>query len=279
MVQCTSLVVGEFEFSAHHSGDPENDLVIFLHGFPESSIMWSGLMEMVSARGFYCFAPDLRGYSAGACPHGIKNYSMELLRQDVTNIADTLGREKFHLVGHDWGALIGWSTAFQFSGRIKSWSALSVPHSRSFVKAYKTSREQRKKSSYIRWFMLPVLPELLIRRADFKTFRKLWRRSEPSEVSYNLKIFRNKASLNAALNYYRANFARGKRDTPGEIIVPSLFIWGRHDLAVSRAAAEGNKAYMAGPYRFLELDAGHWLVQSAFKEVAAAVFEHINEFK
>jgi hypothetical protein len=41
--------------------------------------------------------------------------------------------------------------------------------------------------------------------------------------------------------------------------VPTTYIWGRHDVALARAAAELTANYVAGPYEVVELDAGHWL--------------------
>jgi hypothetical protein len=37
--------------------------------------------------------------------------------------------------------------------------------------------------------------------------------------------------------------------------------------------------YMTGPYRVIELDAGHSLVQEQFQAVSQAVVEHLAEYR
>lgn len=43
--------IGELTFDCWLSGAPSGKCVVLLHGFPETSIMWAGLMEELSARG------------------------------------------------------------------------------------------------------------------------------------------------------------------------------------------------------------------------------------
>ena len=275
MPKISTLKIGDLEFNCRVSGDEKNELVIFLHGFPETSMMWSRLMDRVSSEGFYCLAPDMRGYSQGACPRGAESYRLQALSQDILNMADQLGARKFHLVGHDWGAVIGWNIVYNNPDRIMSWTALSIPHSRAFGKALKTDPEQKRKSRYIGWFLIPILPEIVIRQGDLKRFRKLWKHSSTEEVEDYLSVFRRKASLTAALNYYRANIGRGKRLTIGNIGTPTLFIWGKYDLAVGATAAHASHKYMKGDYTFLEFEGGHWLIQTNYNEVESALLKHL----
>jgi pimeloyl-ACP methyl ester carboxylesterase len=238
--------------------------------------MWHRIMEKFSTLGYFCMAPDMRGYSPDACPKGTGNYKLRHLGNDVMHLADSAGKDRFHLVGHDWGALIGWYLAFRHGDRIETWSALSVPHNRAMIKAIITDDTQRKKSRYVRWFQIPVLPELMIRKNDFEKFRKLWKHSPPEEVEDYLSVFRRKKSLTAALNYYRANIRKGRFEHVGDIEVPTLFIWGRNDLAIGEVAATGCGKYVKGPFTYLPLDGGHWLIQSNYADVEAAIIAHIT---
>ena len=61
--------------------------------------------------------------------------------------------------------------------------------------------------------------------------------------------------------------------------MPTLFIWGRKDLAIGAFAVENNHKYMKGDYTFLELDGGHWLIQSNYTEVKTAIIEHLSKYK
>lgn len=273
------IKVGDLEFDCREAGNQKNQAIILLHGFPETSIMWIRLMDKLSVLGFYCLAPDMRGYSAHACPKGVKNYAVKKLSEDILGLADAIQADKFHLIGHDWGEGVGWDLVYNHPGRILSWTALSVPHSRALGKAIKTDPEQKKKSRYIGWFLLPFIPEIIIRRNNFEIFRKLWKHSSSEAIANYLSVFGRKQTLTAALNYYRANFRGGKREKIGEITTATLFIWGKKDMAIGAAAAEHNHQYMKGDYTFLALDGGHWLMQTNYEEVEKAVIEHVTAYK
>ncbi len=279
MTEIRKIKIGKLEFDCIVAGNEYDELVILLHGFPETSFMWNKLMPEIASLGFYCIAPNMRGYSKNACPKGKNHYTIKKIGQDILNIANTLGKNKFHLIGHDWGAAIGWYIAHNNQDRILSWSAMSMPHNSAFGKAIKLDKDQKKRSRYIMWFLIPMLPEIMIRKNDFKVLRRLWKRSSAEEVEDYLSVFRRKQSLTGALNYYRANIGRSNIEPIGDIKVPTLFIWGKNDIAIGAFAAECNHKYMKGDYTFLELEGGHWLIQTNYAEVKTSIIEHLSKYK
>lgn len=275
MITEQSIRASDLEFNCIAAGNPSHPLVILLHGFPESAYMWKPLMHALSSEGFYCLAPDMRGYSPQAAPSGRKEYTIDKLAQDVLAIAAT-HQERFHLVAHDWGAVIGWFLAYHHADRLISYAALSVPHHRAFGKALKVDKHQKKKVRYMLWFLVPLLPEIHLRHNDFALFRKLWKHADSEEVEHNLKIFRRKKALTHALDYYRANTKTMATQKIGRISLPVLFVWGNRDLAVGRTAALLNQDYMAGDYEFVEIEGGHWLIQTNYPEVKNAILKHLT---
>jgi len=278
MTSTKSIRLGDLEFDCRVCGEPQDELVIFLHGFPETSMMWTELMPEIAALGFYCVAPNMRGYSKNACPKGVKNYTVKKIGDDILGMASALNKNKFHLVGHDWGAAIGWDITYHHPDRILGWTSLSIPHSRAFARALKEDKGQKKMSRYIGLFLLPVIPELIMRRNDFKALRKLWKRNSPEIVADYLSVFKRKQSLTAVLNYYRANFRKG-REPIGDVDTPTLFIWGNKDFAIGRFGAELTGEYVKGDYSFREVNGGHWLVQSNYTEVKESLTEHLRRYK
>ena len=97
-----------WRFRCRQAGD-SGEPVLLLHGFPETSRMWEPLMATLAAEGYRCVAPDQRGYSPGARPQETDAYRYADLATDVLELARVLGFERFHLVGHDWGAGAGWA--------------------------------------------------------------------------------------------------------------------------------------------------------------------------
>ena len=87
-------------------------------------------------------------------------------------------------------------------------------------------------------------------------------------------------ALTGALNWYRGSEGiRPDQDDGsawGPVATPTLFIWGNQDMAIGRVAAEGTKQYMTGPYEFIDLDAGHWIIQEAFDKVIGPITAHLK---
>ena len=96
-------------------------LVILLHGFPVTSAMWIELIPALVSKGYRVVAFDQRGYSPGVRPLDLREYVVPELVADVLAVADAIGEDTFHLVGHDWGAAVGWATILSNPSRIISW--------------------------------------------------------------------------------------------------------------------------------------------------------------
>jgi len=283
MTEIKKIQTGQLEFTCRVCGNEEGELVLLLHGFPESSIMYRQLIEDLSKQNYYCIAPNLRGYSAGARPKGKQNYRIEELVKDVLDIAHNVEKEKFHLIGHDWGSAIGWQLVHDYPNKILSWTGMSVPHLHSFFEALLKDKDQKEKSRYISLFQLPILPEWNIKAKNFKVLRKLWDAQDVVEVEDYMAIGKEKGAVRSMLNYYRANHKlakrAGKEQILGNIVVPTLFIWGKSDVAIGPASVDKGHKYMKGDYRYLELDAGHWLIQTKYCEIRDAVIEHLAKYK
>lgn len=258
-------------------GGMENDkeTVILLHGFPETSRMWTDFIDVLNNEGYRIIAPDQRGYSKGARPSKVSDYTIDKLSQDIINIANEFNIDKFHLVGHDWGSAVGWYMASKFSDRIITWSALSVPHLDAFVYSMRNDKVQIKKSGYVNFFIKPILPEIYFKIFSYKYLRNVWRRSSESEIKSYLEIFKQKGALKSALNWYRANF---KDDVTkiGDISIPTLIIYGMNDMAIDEKSVDDSVKFLKGKYKIEKFNSGHWLIQESFEKVSKNILEHIR---
>jgi len=252
--------------------------VILLHGFPETSHMWLPLMERLATEGYRCLAPDQRGYSPGARPEGAEQYRYIDTASDALALADAWGADRFHLIGHDWGAGCGWAVVAAKPERLLSWTALSVPHMAAFGGAIRSDPDQQQKSQYVTFFQQPGAAEALFSANDHAALKGVWSKSAPDEVEEYLSVFTQPGALTAALNWYRGSRGIDPQDPEvvfGPVATPTLMIWGNQDTAIGRVAVNAAADYMKGPYRFVELDAGHWLVQEAPSRVAGEVVAHL----
>ena len=282
-IEVVEVKAGQFIFNCRTAGVKNSgEGVILLHGFPTTSYMYVDLMELLAENGYRAVAPDQRGYSPKARPKSLKEYSAEKIVNDVFSLADAFGFDRFHLIGHDWGASIGWGAVASQPDRIISWTALSVPHPKAFLEALETDEDQKTKSRYFKFFKLPYIPEFYFSFNNYRVLtRNVWTSSTDKEIETFLDVFRGEGAIKGGLNWYRANLGSknitGIKESPADIITPTLFIWGNQDPALGRKGTELTLHYMKGPYyRFIEIDAGHWLIQDAYVEVSEAILDHLE---
>ena len=272
----TQLSVGEYTYDVRRAGDGD-DLVILLHGFPETSHMWLPLLEHLAASGYTAIAPDLKGYSPGARPEGAEHYAHDTMAADILAMADALGHARFHLVGHDHGAGLGWFMAGRHADRLISWSALSVPHIDAFAQAIAGNAEQQERSQYMTFFRQVGTAEAALSANDFAALRNIWSASAPEQVEEYVRVLKQPGALTGALNWYRGGLTVDRQPV-GQISVPTLLIWGNQDQAIGRPGVTATPPLMDGPYRLVELDAGHWLIQEAEADVLRETLAHLKEF-
>jgi len=274
----TRIQVGEFSFRARVANlGGTGDAIILLHGFPQTSAAWQPLIEAAAARGHRVIAFDLRGYSPGARPTSASAYTSDQTLLDVIGVADAAGFDRFHLAGHDWGSAIGWSVLLAHPERVLSWSSLSIAHPYAFAEAVKTDPDQRKRSRYIAFFRLPWLPELVLAFNQLQILRSIMYDWMPADrVEDYMSALSEPGALTGVLNYYRALGLSKAFPSGPNVDKPVLFIWGNWDPAAGRKAVELQAQFIKGPYTLLELDAGHWLMETRTEEVIESVLKHIE---
>ena len=266
-----------FRAREHGEGVP----VLLLHGFPETSIMWVPLMERLAAEGFHCLAPDQRGYSPGARPPDVEAYDYHHMAADIVGFLDAMGWQRAHLIGHDWGALAGWASVASYPERFLSWTSLSIPHIRPFGEAIRANDEQKAKSRYIDFFRQAGTAENALSANDFQALRGICSAHPQEEIGEYIAVLSQDGALTAALHWYRGSDGIRPTQSGGEqwgaVSTPTLHIWGNDDMAIGRDATEATKDHVSGPYRLLELDCGHWIVQEALDRIVEPIVAHLKQ--
>lgn len=280
---------------------PNGEVVILLHGFPQDSTSWANVAQLLHANGFRCLAPDLRGYSPGARPRARRHYRIEELVADVLALIDALGDapgeraggRRVHLVGHDWGAALAWVVARVAPERIATLTALSTPHPDTLAWAALRSR-QLQRSWYMFFMQLPVVPELMIGAALRNGYMRRLGLPDRFAVAYERRLAEPDA-LRGGINWYRGMFLpptrggrgdgpsavevlreRPRRGSVGPVRVPTTYVWGRRDPYLGGTAARRTRKLVDADYRFVQLEAGHWLPECHAEEVAEAILARIE---
>ncbi|PCI74839.1 MAG: hypothetical protein COB20_14375, partial [SAR86 cluster bacterium] len=103
-------------------------LVLLAHGWPESWYSWRHQITMLADAGYRVVAPDMRGYGESDKPADVGDYDINHVAADLVGILDALDEETAILVGHDWGAIVAWSTVLLHPSRFTALIAMSVPY-------------------------------------------------------------------------------------------------------------------------------------------------------
>lgn len=277
------LRVRDFEFLVRVAGlQNDGPAAILLHGFPESSIMWEDLLGKAAAAGYRVVAFDQRGYSPGARPLGVSNYELDHLTADVMAVANEVGFDRFHLVGHDWGAVVGWNVVMEQEERVETWTALSIPHIGVFFDAVQNHTEQKERSGYFKILQLPILPEYKFIANHQDYFKKSMASSRENYLAEYLSLQAEWGACTAMLNWYRAmDVPKIVANKKYERVVkrPSLFIWGKEDRVIAPEIIPQQKAWIDAPYKELALATGHGIIQTKPDTVIQEILAHFKQGK
>ncbi len=215
--------------------------ILMLHGFPQTKAMWSAIAPIL-AQHHTVVCADLRGYGDSehpACLPDASNYSFRAMASDQVGLMQTLGFEKFHLIGHDRGARTSHRLALDHSQAVKSLTMIDIVPTT--VLFNETTRHIA--GAYWHWFFLSQpapFPERLIeanpdyfyetcllgwggaKLEDFDAeqladYRRCWRK--PSMIQGSCGDYRAAASIDLAIDIV---------DIDAKVQAPSLVFYGEH---------------------------------------------------
>ena len=276
-ITVTDPEFGRFDFDAISDGPDNGELVLLAHGFPQTKRSFRAQLPALAAAGYHAVAVDQRGYSPGARPDGVDAYRVDKLAGDLLAIADQLGAERFHLVGHDYGAVVAWQVAARHGDRLATMVSLSVPHPVAYLEAYETA-DQASRSSYFEWSG-PRAPRTTLWPTIAPSCAGCTRRpgsqrrtSRPTPAALGTR-----AAMGAALNWYRAA-GPYMIEGLGPVTVPVLYIWSTGDQALGPEGAYGTARHVQGSYRLEVLDGvDHWIPEHAPDTVNRLLLEHFRD--
>jgi NAD(P)-dependent dehydrogenase (short-subunit alcohol dehydrogenase family)/pimeloyl-ACP methyl ester carboxylesterase len=150
--------------------------VVCVHGYPDNSSVWDGVVAELSDR-YRVVVYDTRGAGESDKPRGRDAYRLDLLAADLAAVVEAVSPEDaVHLLAHDWGSIQAWHavTGNVLRGRVASFTSMSGPSLdyagewfrsklRPSPRALGQALRQMVHSTYIGFFQLPVLPELVWR--------------------------------------------------------------------------------------------------------------------
>ena len=247
--------------------------VLLLHGWPDSGRLWRHQVPALAEAGFQVIVPDLRGFGRSGKPEAVEAYSLPFVAGDVMAILADLEITQAHVVGHDWGAALGWALASLAPGSVDHLVTLSVGNPVTFLRTL----EQHEKSWYMLLFQFAGIAERWLTDDNWANFRSWAGHPDADQVIADLEA---NGSLTPGLNWYRANvpaesWVGPAMDLP-PVQAPTMGVWSTGDFALTEVQMTDSGNNVAGSWRYERLDGpGHWLQLDAPEQVNALLLDFL----
>jgi len=134
------MTVDSLNIFYRQAGDPAKPVIVLLHGFPSSSVMWQGLMEDLKDD-FFLIAPDYPAFGYSDMPDRSKyKYTFDNIANTMDKFIFQLGLKKYSLMMQDYGAPVGFRIALKHSERIE---ALIVQNGNAYMDGIPEAQDEK----------------------------------------------------------------------------------------------------------------------------------------
>uniref|UniRef100_A0A7S4FAC2 AB hydrolase-1 domain-containing protein n=1 Tax=Chrysotila carterae TaxID=13221 RepID=A0A7S4FAC2_CHRCT len=279
--------------------------VVFLHGFPEGSWLWTDVMGEVEKRrpDLQLLAPDQRGYNSSSKPSGLSDYVVSQLVADVAALVNVFSSGGVHLVAHDWGGAVAWAFAQAHPRLLHSLTIVNMAHPSGWISLIRAGGLQARQSTYVLRFVNPHSTAELT-ALDHAALRAIFRKEawfSGGNRDALLRSWSRTGSVDSALNWYRANvqprcplscvtadcWRQGLNTTFDDIFTsrpvvhtPTHVIWGMRDFAFDNLGSLGyirnNVTFLKGLRISNYSEYGHWIANEAPLLLATTFLEFIQ---
>ena len=245
------------------AGAPDAPAVLLLHGWPQHWYMWRRVMAGLRDE-YRLIAPDLRGFGWTEAPgHG---YDAETFAADQVALLDTLGLERAHVVGHDWGGWTAMLMGILHADRVDRMVVCNAPHPWSRLSTSIVAELWR---SWYTWLIAtPVIgPRIL---------RNMWISQQymglgaglpfsDEEAAIYARSFQEPERAQAVSELYRhyqhvVGEAISGRWRRHRLSRPTLILFGVGDVSLSTKLLPGYEPYADDLRVELVPDSGHFIV-------------------
>lgn len=237
-------------------GRPNNRPILLLHGFPESSKEWESFAHDLAKDGHYIIIPDLRGFGDSSDNSSLSMYTLHSLAKDIVELLNVSGLKNVQLIGHDWGGVLAWYLNDHYPQSLNGLITISAPHYQIFHNELTHNPAQLLKSFYIFLAQLPLIPEFIFKRTQFKFIKKLLKNSgHPNTSNFDLVWSKNITSM---LNWYRALRFYKKTAISKNLTASPCIIYGDSDPFFTPGLSEKALVYYPHAQIHKLKDCGHW---------------------
>lgn len=114
-----TIKINDLQLFYREAGNPENETILLLHGFPSSSHMYRNIIHELSDK-YHLIAPDYIGFGLSDMPLVSEfDYTFENITQSISDFIEALNLSSFYLLMQDYGGPIGFRIATAYPNYIK----------------------------------------------------------------------------------------------------------------------------------------------------------------
>ena len=268
------------DISLHYRMAGSGPPLVLLHGYPQTHVMWHEIAPYL-AQDFTVFLPDLRGYGDSSKPPGgpdhddpnHRRYAKRQMATDIIGLMNSLGIERFDLVGHDRGARVGHRLCLDHPDRVRRLALLDIVPTHAIF----TQTDQAIATRFYHWFFLAQpapLPETMIGRdpgwwlrAKLSAWSEKFDAFHPEAVDEYERCFHDPAAIHASCEDYRAGATADMADDRVDfgrlkLQQPTLLLWGRGFIG-KRFDVPKIWTQYASNLRGQEISCGHFVAEEA----------------
>ena len=264
------------------AGDGADPLVVLLHGFPEFWYGWRQQIEPLVEAGYRVLVPDQRGYNLSEKPDAVGAYRIGECSRDVADLIATEGRESAHVVGHDWGGMVGWDLGLRRPSAVDRLAILNAPHPDVYLQHLVANPEQLRRSWYVFWFQVPRLPEAVSRRNDFRVLERTLRETAApgtftdADLASYRRAWERDGAVTGMLDWYRAAARRPPSPPRDRVDVPTLIAWGEDDFGLTAPLAVDSDQRCDRSRLELFPETSHWVQHERAERVSNLLVEWLG---
>lgn len=255
----------------HCTQQGKGDAILFLHGMPTSSMLWSGVIERLSKH-HRCFAVDLPGMGETPFTPYSPDYLGRLAKQ-IESLRIEHGVKKWHVVGHDAGSAIAVQYAGNYAQNVACLALLS-PAIFPELKPYFLLSPLRK----------PLLGEALAPVMNFVFWQIAMRRALVAQSNNNLRHAFSRPFSGPAGAWKLMRVVRwgnpedvlgGMPATLAGLSMPTLLVHGQRDVLPASFAERA--AALIPNASLVTLDTGHFIPIERPNDVATCLRSFFQE--
>jgi pimeloyl-ACP methyl ester carboxylesterase len=281
------------EIAYRDDGPRDGNVVLLLHGWPDDSSTWDGIIPILNDAGLRTIAPTTRGFGetrflSSETP---RTGNTAMLVLDTIEMLDALGVAKFSVAGHDWGSNMAETLAVGWPDRVDRIAMLSTPPRLGGVP---NSPFWHARLQWYHWLQATKRGAQAV-RDDHKGFaRIMWETWSPEgwfeDATFETvsASFDNPDWVDVTLHSYRARWDEAEPDPASKwlddkvkatktLSLPTIYIQGELDGVNPPKTSEKIAAKFSGPFERIVLPGvGHFPMREAPAEVGGRLVKHFS---